>query len=74
MADFIHMSNIIQGEVLRIKERRPLEERYGELEALEVFLYDQARSVVIEKIRVQDQLSTAEENPTPTNESAPDKR
>jgi hypothetical protein len=27
MADFIHLSNIIQGEVIRIRERRPLEDQ-----------------------------------------------
>lgn len=56
MADFIHMYNVIQGEVIRIKERRPLDQQYDALGALERFLREQAESVVIEKIRVKEQL------------------
>lgn len=54
MADFIHMSNIIQGEVIRIRERRPLDQQYDDLSALESFLRDQAQAVLLEKIRVKD--------------------
>ena len=54
MADFIHMSNIIQGEVIRIRERSPLDQQYDDLSALESFLRDQAQAVLLEKIRVKD--------------------
>jgi hypothetical protein len=66
MADFIHMDNIIQGAVLQITERRPLDEQEDALEALWDFLGDQRHKVLMAKLRV------AEKNQPPRDESAPD--
>lgn len=45
MADFVHMKNLIQGEVIRITERRPLEERPRLLGELMEFLSEQSNDV-----------------------------
>jgi len=52
MVDFVHLSNIIQGEVIRIRERRPLEQQEGALEAMIVFLGEQRETVIIEKLKL----------------------
>ena len=67
MTDFIHMDNIIQGEVMRIRERRPLPEQIERLDALENFLRDQQIKVLMEKLRVKELL---EPSPDTANESA----
>lgn len=56
MADYIHIENLIQGEVLRIFERRSPDQWEGELEVLVDFLGAQRQKVLIEKIRAADQL------------------
>lgn len=56
MTDFIHMVNIIQGEVIRITERRPLEEQPAALEVLIAFLRDQAMRVTVTKLQVVARL------------------
>lgn len=57
MADYIHLSNIIQGEVIRIKERRPLEAQPELLLELIDYLQDQVTSVTISRLKVTDALS-----------------
>jgi len=57
VADFTHMMNIIQGEVIRINERREPDQRPAELEALIQFLSDQRQTVIIEKIKAEDQIA-----------------
>ena len=52
MVDFIHLSNLIQGEVLRIKERRSPEAQEGAYEAMIQFLADQRQTVIIEKLKL----------------------
>lgn len=59
MADYIHLSNIIQGEVIRIRERRPLEQQPDDLTALISFLQDQITSVTITSLKVSEELSEA---------------
>jgi len=59
MADFIHMSNIIQGEVIRIRERRPLQQQPDDLSALISFLQDQITSVTIVRLKATEELSEA---------------
>lgn len=68
MADFTHMMNIIQGEVMRINERRPLEQRPALLDELIIFLSDQRQKVIIEKLKVTALLPEPD-HPT-GNESA----
>ena len=70
MADYLHLDNLIQGEVLRIKERRPLDQQYDALKALESFLEAQTRKVLIEKIRVKDELAMSEERQPEPPETA----
>lgn len=50
MADYAHLSNLIQGEVIRITERHSPKVRRDELEELIRFLEDQRRTVLIAKI------------------------
>lgn len=56
MADYTHLSNLIQGEVIRIFERRPPAEWEAELEKLIIYLSDERQKVIIEKIRASQQL------------------
>ena len=56
MADLIHLSNLIQGEVMRIRERRKLSEQEVLLNELREFLDIQAHSVTITKLKVQDEI------------------
>jgi hypothetical protein len=53
--DLDHLRNVIQGEVLRITERRHPCEHYLELDTLERFLRDQAQEVLIEKMKAREQ-------------------
>lgn len=57
MADFTHMSNLIQGEVIRIRERRPLEQQPELLSELISFLQDEMTSVTITRLKVSQELS-----------------
>lgn len=67
MTDFIHMDNIIQGEVMRIRERRPLPEQIGMLDALHKFLNDQKLKIAMEMLQVSALL---EPDPDAAQESA----
>ena len=71
MADYIHMDNIIQGAVLQIRERRPLEEQAGMLEVLVQFLGDQRQKVLMEKLRVEQALSELHNPPADEQDAAP---
>jgi hypothetical protein len=51
MADYTHITNLIGGEVIRIKERKPPEEWEHRLEDLYQFLMEQGRNVLMEKLR-----------------------
>ncbi len=57
MADYIHLTNIIQGEVYRIKERRPLEARPELLSELIDYLTGQITTVTIERLKATEELS-----------------
>jgi hypothetical protein len=59
MADYVHLTNIIQGEVIRIRERRPLEQQPDDLFALISFLQDQVTSVTITRLKATEELSEA---------------
>lgn len=59
MADYIHMSNVIQGEVLRIRERRALQEQPELLQQLIDFLKDEITSVTIVRLKATEELSEA---------------
>jgi hypothetical protein len=59
MADFIHMSNIIQGEVIKIRERRPLEQQPELLSELIEYLQGQITSITITRLKATGELSTA---------------
>ena len=55
MADYEHLHNLIQGEVIRITERHVPEGQEAELGELVQFLEDQRRSVLIAKIKIATQ-------------------
>lgn len=59
MADYIHLSNIIQGEVIRIRERRPLEQQPELLLELREYLESQVTSVTMTRLKVSQELSEA---------------
>ena len=59
MADYIHMSNMIQGEVIRIRERRPLEQQPELLLELIEFMQGQITSVSTTRLKVTQELSDA---------------
>lgn len=59
MADFTHMSNLIQGEVIRIQERRPLEQQPELLYELLQFLESEITSVTMTRLKVSQELSGA---------------
>ena len=68
MADYVHIENLIQGEVLRIFERRHPDQWDGELEVLVDFLGAQRQKVLLEKIKAADQLRL--DLPEPDHETA----
>jgi len=57
VADFVHMRNIVQGEVIRIRERRPLEQQPELLSELIEFLQGEITSVTITRLKVTEELS-----------------
>jgi hypothetical protein len=57
LADYIHLTNIIQGEVIRIRERRAPEEQPVLLQELIEYLQGQVTAVTIERLRVTQELS-----------------
>lgn len=59
MADYVHMSNIVQGEVIRIRERRPLEEQPELLSDLIEYLQAEIVSVTMTRLKVVQELSEA---------------
>ena len=59
MADFVHMNNIVQGEVIRIRERRPLEQQPALLSELIDYLQGQITSVSTTRLKVTEELSEA---------------
>lgn len=50
------MDNIIQGAVIQIVERRPVEQQEGALEALYQFLGQQQHKVLMAKLKVRESL------------------
>lgn len=61
MADYEHLTNLIQGEVIRITERHVPEVQEAELGELVQFLEDQRRSVLIAKIKIATQSDSPPE-------------
>ena len=57
MADYGHLTNIIQGEVIRITERRPPEQQPADLEELIIYLRGQAIAVAVTKLKINDELA-----------------
>jgi len=57
VADYNHLTNLIQGEVIRIRERRPLLSQEELLEELIRYLKDQAQEVTITKLKVKQEIS-----------------
>lgn len=64
MADYDHLMNLIQGEVIRIRERRPLVEQLDLLDDLVKFLSDQQLTVTLTKLRVCQDLRSLKERPS----------
>lgn len=60
MADYTHLTNLIQGEVIRIQERRPLAQQEEALQAMLDFLGEQVISVTITKLKVTGALRPSE--------------
>ena len=54
------MSNIIQGEVIRIKERRPPEEQAKLLVELQLYLLDQAKVIAVEVLETKEKANENE--------------
>lgn len=66
MADFTHLMNIIQGEVIRIKERTP--EGVPQLEAYDrllAFLAEQQLAVLEDKVTLLRLLRKHQDDPDP---------
>lgn len=57
MADYIHLNNLIQGEVLRINERRPLEQRPDDFSEMIKFLEGQIIALTIARLKATQELS-----------------
>lgn len=57
MADYVHLTNIIQGEVIRIRERRELEAQPELLSDLIDYLQDQITRITITRLKVSEELS-----------------
>ena len=66
MADYVHIENLIMGEVIRIKERRRPDQWQEELEKLMDFLGQMRQQVLMEKLRAQQAV---EADPPPPDES-----
>jgi hypothetical protein len=58
--DYIHLANVIQAEVIRVNERKPIEERPALLLELSQFLHDQATTITIAHMKATQELSEAE--------------
>jgi hypothetical protein len=56
MVDFLHLTNLIQGEVIRIRERRTLKEQEALLHELRQFLEGQITSVTVTKLKVKAEI------------------
>jgi hypothetical protein len=59
MADLMHLSNLVQGEVIRIRERRPLEDQPELLQELIDYLSGEIASISITRLKVAEELSEA---------------
>ena len=56
MADYTHLSNIIQGEVIRVQERRPIAEQADCLEVMILFLKDQIMAITVAKLKIAESI------------------
>lgn len=63
MADYTHMMNLIQGAVIQIRERRPLDQQHDQLEELAAFLGEQRQQILIEKLKVKQLIDEADNLP-----------
>ena len=59
MADLMHLSNLVQGEVIRIRERRPLEDQPELLSELIDYLKGEITSITITRLKATEELSEA---------------
>ena len=59
MPDYIHLTNIIQGEVIKIRERRPLETQPELLSELRTYLEGQITSITITRMKVIQEQTEA---------------
>lgn len=57
MADFVHLTNLIQGEVIRILERTSPEDQQERLEELYSYLRGQCQSVLMAKLKASEEPS-----------------
>jgi uncharacterized protein YajQ (UPF0234 family) len=57
MADYIHLTNVIQGEVLRVTERRAPETQQDDLQQLIDFLQDQVVQVTMSRLRLAERAA-----------------
>ena len=61
---YIQYYNAIRGHVMRVTERRDhmtLEQQLAELEDFELFLSGQVRSLLIDKMKIRDQIRQRDE-------------
>jgi hypothetical protein len=61
MCDYTHLSNIIQGAVIQITERRPLSDQPALLEEMIDFLSDQRQRIMVTKIKIATTLEDSDE-------------
>lgn len=59
MADFTHLSNLIQGAVIQIRERRPIQDQAALLDELAMFLIEEGWKVGEAKTAALDDLRKA---------------
>jgi hypothetical protein len=66
MADFTHLMNLIQGEVIRIKERTPEgQPQLAAYDALSDFLEEQRLAVLEERVALLRLLKKHQSEPEP---------
>jgi hypothetical protein len=69
---YVQYYNAIRGHVMRVTERRDhmtLEQQLAELEDFELFLSGQVSTLLIDKMKLRDQIREQRDN-----ESAPDEQ
>jgi hypothetical protein len=62
MCDYTHLTNVIQGAVIQITERRPLSDQPALLEEMIEFLSDQRQSIIVTKMKAAEELARIQDS------------